>query len=131
MKVKAISKERYSLLSKIKAKVLLDLETLRTMFHERLKIYLAKSDIITKRNTSVTIFLLLKAIRKIEDSTEENAKNNNKKKQKEVVRTTTDPYQQVLTKLPRSKCNKSFYARIFGLGKIITKQRTFICTFSK
>ena len=49
------------------------------MFHERLKIYLAKSDIVTKRNTSLTIFLLLKAIRKIEDSAEENAKKHNKK----------------------------------------------------
>ena len=45
------------------------------MFHERLKICLEKSDIVTRRNTSMILFLLLKAIRKIEDSAEENAKN--------------------------------------------------------
>ena len=61
------------------------------MFHEKLKIFLAKSDSVSRRNTSVIIFLLLKAIRKIEDSTEENAKTL-QTTQKEVGRTTTDPY---------------------------------------
>ena len=46
--------------------MLRNLETFRTMFHEKLKIFLAKSDSVSTRNTSVIIFLLLKAISKIE-----------------------------------------------------------------
>ena len=45
------------------------------MFHKKLKIFLAKSDSVSRRNTSVIIFVLLKAISKIEDSAKENAKN--------------------------------------------------------
>ena len=47
-----------------------------------LKIYLEKSAIVTRRNTSVIIFLLLKAIGKIEDSAEGSPKNitNNAKR---------------------------------------------------
>ena len=37
-----------------------------------------KSDIVRRRNTSMIIFQLLKAIHKIEDSTEENQKKENK-----------------------------------------------------
>ena len=46
--------------------MLLNLETFRTCFTK---------DIITRRNTSVIIFLLLKTIGKIEDAAEENAKS--------------------------------------------------------
>ena len=60
--VKKFCKEQDSQRNKIKAKVsILDLEIFRTMFHEKLKIYLAKSDTAT-RNTSVMVFLMLKAI---------------------------------------------------------------------
>ena len=37
-----------------------------------------KSDIVRRRNTSMIIFQLLKAIDKTEDSTEENQKKDNK-----------------------------------------------------
>ena len=77
MKVKEISKERDSLPNKIKAKLsAIEFRNIqKAMFQERLKNYLAKSDIVTRRKTSVIIFLLLKAITKIEDSAEQNAKN--------------------------------------------------------
>ena len=77
VKVKEISKERDSLPNKIKAKLsAIEFRNIqKAMFQERLKNYLAKSDIVTRRKTSVIIFLLLKAITKIEDSAEQNAKN--------------------------------------------------------
>ena len=81
MKVKGISKEKDLLPNKIKAKVSAkEFRNIQNYLHKRLKIYLAKSDIVTRRNTSVIIFLLLKAISKIEDSVEENAENINNAK---------------------------------------------------
>ena len=81
MKVKGISKEKDLLPNKIKAKVSAkEFRNIQNYLHKRLKIYLAKSDIVTRRNTSVIIFLLLKAISKIEDSAEENAENINNAK---------------------------------------------------
>ena len=81
MKVKGISKEQDLLPNKIKAKVSAkEFRNIQNYLHKRLKIYLAKSDIVTRRNTSVIIFLLLKAISKIEDSVEENAENINNAK---------------------------------------------------
>ena len=83
MKVKGISKEQDLLPNKIKAKISAkEFRNIQNYLHKRLKIYLAKSDIVTRRNTSVIIFLLLKAISKIEDSAEENAENitNNAKR---------------------------------------------------
>ena len=81
MKVKGISKEQDLLPNKIKAKVSAkEFRNIQNYLHKRLKIYLAKSDIVTRRNTSVIIFLLLKAISKIEDSAEENAENINNAK---------------------------------------------------
>ena len=77
VKVKHISKKWDSLLNKIKAKLsAIEYRNIqKAMFQERLKNYLAKSDIVARINTSVITFLLLKAIRKIEDSAEQNAKN--------------------------------------------------------
>ena len=81
MKVKGISKEQDLLPNKIKAKVSAkEFRNIQNYLHKTLKIYLAKSDIVTRRNTSVIIFLLLKAISKIEDSAEENAENINNAK---------------------------------------------------
>ena len=81
MKVKGISKEQDLLPNTIKAKVSAkEFRNIQNYLHKRLKIYLAKSDIVTRRNTSVIIFLLLKAISKIEDSAEENAENINNAK---------------------------------------------------
>ena len=81
MKVKGIRKEQDLLPNKIKAKVSAkEFRNIQNYLHKRLKIYLAKSDIVTRRNTSVIIFLLLKAISKIEDSAEENAENINNAK---------------------------------------------------
>ena len=81
MKVKGISKEQDLLPNKIKAKVSAkEFRNIQNYLHKRLKIYLAKSDIVMRRNTSVIIFLLLKAISKIEDSAEENAENINNAK---------------------------------------------------
>ena len=81
MKVKGICKEQDLLPNKIKAKVSAkEFRNIQNYLHKRLKIYLAKSDIVTRRNTSVIIFLLLKAISKIEDSAEENAENINNAK---------------------------------------------------
>ena len=81
MNVKGISKEQDLLPNKIKAKVSAkEFRNIQNYLHKRLKIYLAKSDIVTRRNTSVIIFLLLKAISKIEDSAEENAENINNAK---------------------------------------------------
>ena len=77
------------------------------MLHERLNIYLTKSDIVRRRNTSVVTFMPLKAINKIKDSSDKNAKKHKKQRKKKWGRTTTDPYQQSQTKLPQSKCNKS------------------------
>ena len=83
LKVKEINKERDSLRNKIKAKVrATEFRNIQNYVLRKIKIYLSKSNIVTRRNTSVIIFLILKAIGKTEDSAEENAKNitNNAKR---------------------------------------------------
>ena len=85
------------LCSEIKAKVCAtDLETFLAICHKRLKTYLVKSDITTRRNTNEIIFLLLRAIGKIEDAAVKNTQTKKKKKTilKEFGRIITDPYQQ-------------------------------------
>lgn len=52
------------------------------MLHERLNIYLTKSDIVRRRNTSVVTFMPLKAINKIKDSSDKNAKKHKKQRKK-------------------------------------------------
>ena len=84
LKVKEISKERDSLRNKIKPKVsATEFRDIQNYVPRKIgKIHPSKSDIVTRRNTSVIIFLLLKAIGKIGDSAELNAKNitNNAKR---------------------------------------------------
>ena len=76
LKVKETSKERDSLRNKIKAKVTTtEFRNIQNYASRKIEIYLAKSGIVMRRNTNVKIFLLLKAIGKIQDSAEENAKN--------------------------------------------------------
>lgn len=76
MKVKKISKERDSLRNDINEKVsATEFTNIQNYVSQKIENYLAKSDIVTRRKTSVIIFLLLKAITKIEDSAEQNAKN--------------------------------------------------------
>ena len=84
------------LCSEIKAKVCAtDLETFLAICHKRLKTYLVKSDITTRRNTNEIIFLLLRAIGKIEDSAVKNTQTKKTKTLlKEFGRIITDPYQQ-------------------------------------
>ena len=52
------------------------------MLHERLNIYLTKSDIIRRRNTSMVTLMPLKAINKIKDSSDKKAKKHKKQRKK-------------------------------------------------